>query len=304
MIEAGAVRVEAPAKVNLFLRVSARREDGFHDIETLFQTVDLCDELVVEMGGEGISLDVDGPDLGPVEENLVFRAARMWLDAVGMDGVRIRLTKKIPAGAGLGGGSSDAATVLKVLNRLSDGPLGDARLGHARLSDAHLAEIALALGSDVPFFLGDSSLALGRGRGEVLTPLPALPEAWLALALPPVHVPTGAAYGALAEQRAHDVADASGMPRDSAFEVLRSGAPSWDEVRRLAHNDFERVVPHRYPEVAASLDALRASGADPALLSGSGGACFGVFPTEADARHVAEELSAALGWPVLAVRTR
>jgi 4-diphosphocytidyl-2-C-methyl-D-erythritol kinase len=181
------LRISAPAKVNLSLRVLGRRPDGFHEIRTLFQALDLGDELRVSRGARGISLEVRGPDLGPTEENLAYRAAEIFLEAFGeTQGVHIELTKWIPAGAGMGGGSSDAAAVLRALSWLSPFPP----------PPGELMRLGAKLGSDVPFFLGASPLAKGTGRGENLTPYRALPAADLVLALPGVHMSTAEAYGA------------------------------------------------------------------------------------------------------------
>ncbi|NJD17937.1 MAG: 4-(cytidine 5'-diphospho)-2-C-methyl-D-erythritol kinase [Gemmatimonadetes bacterium] len=285
------VRILAPAKINLWLRVHDRRPDGFHDLDTLFQAVDLCDEVeVTRRAAGGVALSVEGADLGPEEENLAHRAARGFLHALGpaagSDGVAIRLRKRIPAGAGLGGGASDAAAVLRCL---------DVLWGHP-VSSGTLAEIGARLGSDVPFFLGEHPLARGRGRGEVLEGLSPLPEATLVLVLPPVHVATGPAYAALARYRGEHGPGASA----AAPEAFPTG---WHELRRTAANDFELVVPVAHPEGGASLEALRRAGARPALLSGSGAACFGVLPDGTRARAAAERLTAELGWPAVSART-
>ena len=283
------MRLLAPAKVNLLLRVLRRRPDGFHDLDTLFQAVDLCDEVVVGRGGVGVALSVEGPDLGPLEENLAYRAACAYLEAEGAAaplGVRVRLRKRIPTGAGLGGGSSDAAAVLRCLDRLRTRPLPRRRL----------VEIGASLGSDVPFFLGGSALARGRGRGGRLVARAALPPGHLVLVLPPVHVATGAAYGALARLR-------ESRPPRRRRPWPPGGISGWDDVAAWAENDFEEVVPGAYPPVARSLDALRRAGGRPALLSGSGAACFGVFPDAAGAEAAAAGLRAELGWDALHVRS-
>lgn len=280
-------RVAAPAKVNLLLRVLGRRPDGFHDLETLFQAVDLSDEVEVTTGGEGVRLRVEGPDLGPVRENLAYRAALGFLERTGLagEGVEIQLRKRIPAGAGLGGGSSDAAAVLRCLDALWPG----------MVAPAARAELALDLGSDVPFFLGPAGLALGRGRGERLTPISPLPTGHLVIVLPPVHVATAWAYGALA-----------GFRRERPFSrrvPLGEGPWRWDDVAGHAGNDFEEVVSGAHPRVAASLTALRDAGARPALLSGSGAACFGVFTGAEEAGYAASRIGSRLGWPAVAART-
>lgn len=164
-----AISLCAPAKVNLLLRVHGRRADGFHELETLFQAIDFADELTVELAGDEVQLEVVGTDvgvadgLGPVTENLAFRAAEAYRLAAGLDsGVRILLGKNIPAGAGLGGGSSDAAAVLRALDYLTDGAV----------AGETLLVMGANLGSDVPFFLCGSTLALARGRGGRAHPPP------------------------------------------------------------------------------------------------------------------------------------
>ncbi|MDX1493550.1 MAG: 4-(cytidine 5'-diphospho)-2-C-methyl-D-erythritol kinase [Longimicrobiales bacterium] len=303
----GVAEVEAPAKVNLFLRVLHRRPDGFHELETLFQAVSLSDRVRVAVddragmaavastaGGGGISLSVDGPDLGPVESNLAYRAASSFREAAGFEApVRIELTKRIPAGAGLGGGSSDAAAVLRCLATLTGFPDADV-----------LRAIALELGSDVPFFLSTSPLALGRGRGEELTELPPLPEVSLVLALPDVHVATGAAYGALASSRGSDAASS----KRGGIGVVVGGDPSllssWNSVIESAVNDFEAVVVPAHSEVEASLRGLRDRGARVALLSGSGAASFGLFDSYDEARAAAAWLEGRHPWRFVPVTTR
>lgn len=282
------LRVAAPAKVNLSLRVLGRREDGFHEIRTLFQALDLGDELRVSRGGRGVSLEVRGPDLGPTEENLAYRAAELFLEAFGeTQGVHIELTKWIPAGAGMGGGSSDAAAVLRALSWLSPFPP----------PPGELMLLGAKLGSDVPFFLGASPLAQGAGRGEILTPYRALPAADVVLALPGVHMSTPEAYKALGR-------GAWVRAADETAPVGRKGAPSdWDGVLAGLVNDFQPVVTETHPEVERSLRALAEAGALGSLLSGSGAASFGFFPDRATAERVADELTLELGWPCVAART-
>jgi 4-diphosphocytidyl-2-C-methyl-D-erythritol kinase len=280
--------VDAPAKINLFLRVLDERADGFHELETLFQAVDLADRVRVERSPGGVRLEVQGADaeLGPAEANLAYRAASRLLHEASLEGgVRVTLVKRIPVGAGLGGGSSDAAAVLLCI----------ASLGGIPRDDPRLREIGTELGSDVAFFLGGSPLAAGRGRGDLLAPFGPLPVVDLVLVSPPVHVSTGWAYRALDEwRREHGVADApslEGRPRD------------WAEVVAEAQNDFQEVVASAHPEVARSLAALSSAGASVALMSGSGSTSFGIFPDRAAAERAAEALSAELSWPCRAVRT-
>ena len=287
-----AISLCAPAKVNLLLRVHGRRADGFHELETLFQAIDFADELTVELAGDEVQLEVVGTDvgvadgLGPVTENLAFRAAEAYRLAAGLDsGVRILLGKNIPAGAGLGGGSSDAAAVLRALDYLTDGAV----------AGETLLVMGANLGSDVPFFLCGSTLALARGRGEELTHLRSLPSTEVVLVCPPVHVATGHAYAALAERRV-----STGAPVRAPLECILSG---WDMVDEIADNDFEVVVANEYPEVERALASLRDAGLASVMLSGSGGACFGLATDASHASSTAKRLRAELGWRVLTTRT-
>lgn len=277
-------RISAPAKVNLRLRVLTRRPDGYHEIDTFFQAIDLTDEVTVRLGASGIRLDVSGFDVGPSEENLAYRAAQRFAARIGLrEGVDIELVKRIPAGAGLGGGSSDAAAVLIGLAALEGVPMDDPRLGQA----------ATELGSDVPFFLGSSSLARGRGRGERLDPLEPLPAADLVLVSPPVHVSTAGAYAALAASRRQLEQDEDPVPEPR----------SWSDVVAHARNDFQPVVTRAHPEVSRAIGALEGSGATLVLMSGSGSSVFGVFTDAVAARAAADSLGGALGWPCRAQRT-
>jgi 4-diphosphocytidyl-2-C-methyl-D-erythritol kinase len=302
---ADAVRVHvcAPAKINLLLRVLRRRPDGYHDIETIFQAIALHDTVDIAFepaGSEGpVTLDVRGADVGPIADNLAVRATRAFCRATGLAGsVHIVLEKNIPAGAGLGGGSSDAAAVLRGLAAIA-AVVGPAPAGAASATgERTLHRIGAQLGSDVPFFLGRSPLALGRGRGEQLTALAPLGEAALVLALPPVHVSTAGAYGALAGARA----DAGFEPLEPRA-ALEARVDDWGAVAALARNDFEPVVTPAHPEIAQSLTGMRAEGARVAMLSGSGGASFGLFGSLDEARAVASRLEAMMRWPFVAVRT-
>ncbi|MGE0159371.1 MAG: 4-(cytidine 5'-diphospho)-2-C-methyl-D-erythritol kinase [Gemmatimonadales bacterium] len=281
-------RVSAPAKVNLRLHVLGRRADGYHDLETLFQAIDLSDEVVVELresGGVELSICGDVSGLGPIADNLAFRAASRLAERVGFGGgVAVELTKRIPVGAGLGGGSSDAAAVLRGLARLLD--VAD--------DDLRLRACAEELGSDVPFFLSGSVLARGGGRGEILDPIDALPAAALVLVAPPVHVSTAQAYAALAGSRAATAAPSVPVAR----------APrSWSDVAAGASNDFEPVVMRMFPEIRRALDALTAHGPRFALMSGSGASVFAMFSSEEESRRVAAALSDELGWPCHVVHT-
>jgi 4-diphosphocytidyl-2-C-methyl-D-erythritol kinase len=274
----------APAKINLFLRVLAREEGGYHQLETLFQTVALSDRLTLERTTRtGVELEVVGAELGPPEENLAWRAAEAVLREAAevpgpVGGVRIVLEKRIPHGAGLGGGSSDAAAVLRGVNQLLGDPLPLERL----------LALAASLGSDVPVFLSPSPTTLAWGRGERLLPLPPLPAAPILLAIPDFPVSTPEAYRRLAEWRTRGAGQGAGRRGPG---LLDPGALStWGGVAVASENDFEEPVFSWHPHLGEIRDGLRRAGASTALLSGSGAALFGVFAGDRPAASAAETL--------------
>jgi 4-diphosphocytidyl-2-C-methyl-D-erythritol kinase len=267
---------ETPAKLNLFLTILAQEASGFHQLETVFAVVDLTDRIELELAGRGIDLEVVGADLGDPRKNLVYQAAELLMLRAGRDeGVSIRLEKRIPHGAGLGGGSSDAAATLALLNRELGDPLG---------SD-ELRGLAAGLGADVPFFLAPSPVSLGWGRGDRLLPLESLEGLSVVLVLPDVHVSTQWAYRELAEHRARR---GGGWRGPAILSEVRSGPPA-DRVRAMCSrgNDFESVVFAAHPELAGIRDQLEDLGAVGARMSGSGSALFAVFEDEGQARDAA-----------------
>jgi 4-diphosphocytidyl-2-C-methyl-D-erythritol kinase len=280
----------APAKVNLFLRVLAREESGYHQLETLFQFLEFGDRITLERtDGEGVELELAGDEaegLGPPERNLAVRAARSVLDraaALGephRGGIRILLEKRIPHGAGLGGGSSDAATVLQGVNRLLGEPL----------PKSQLLELAAALGSDVPVFLSPSPTTLAWGRGDRLLPLPPLPSASVVLAVPPFRIPTPEAFAELAGWRKERAA--AGEPGRGASLMDPGSLAGWGGVVGAAGNDLQAPVFRRWPRLVPICEAMEASGAAMALLSGSGAALFAVFPREGGAAEASPALQA------------
>jgi len=261
----------AYAKINLVLRILAREASGYHSIETLFQLLDLHDLVHVRVGPMTPALTCAGPTmpaggLGPVEQNLAWRAAVAYTEASRWQtGWDIVIEKQIPVGGGLGGGSADAAAVLRALEAMSPRPLGLARL----------LALAGTLGADVPFLVSSHSLAWAWGRGDRLLPLPALPPAAVWLATFADGVNTGAAYGAFARAR-----EARGESAQ-AFAYPALSFASWDAVAAVAVNDFEPVVSDMHAGVAAVLPVFRELAAQqrargtPAIgmMSGSGATC-------------------------------
>ncbi len=270
MADASSVRVAAPAKVNLFLRILAKEESGYHQLETLYSAVDLCDEILLHRTERGVSVEVVGPSVGPDEENLAYRAAHALLEAAGFTtGVHVHLTKNIPVGAGLGGGSSDAGATLRALNTLLGEPF----------SASALLQIAGRLGADVPFFASGAGTALASGRRERLVPIPGAARLSVLLALPSLQIATGEAYEYLSVPERN-------MPVTLALDALCR----LETLTELAANDFEASVFERHPELGKLREALRGAGALTARLSGSGAALFGLF----DDRPAADRARASL----------
>ncbi len=253
------ITLAAPAKINLSLRLFGKRSDGFHEIETLMTPLFLADEVEVAHGmGKEIQFICNNPDLPTVSENLCVKAAEEFRRATGLEhGVAISLMKRIPYGAGLGGGSSDAAAVLRGLNELFDYPL----------VAEELHEIASRLGSDVPFFLLEGP-AWCRGRGEILEALPNLPSRQLLLIKPPFPVQTSWAYQQFARYK-----EASGKPMPEDIQ--------WLEKIKL-FNDLEAPVFEKYLLLPVVKSWLRQEpGVESAFMTGSGSTMVAIMLPEA-----------------------
>ena len=276
------VQAQAHAKINLLLRILARESTGFHQIETVFQLLELADDLAVTRTAGGVTLDVDGPDLGPAEDNLAVRAAQLVLDATGRKfGVAIALTKHIPVRAGLGGGSSDAAAVLHAVNALA---------GHA-VPRHELLHLATRLGADVAFFASGAATALAWGRGERLFRLPAPPPAPALIAVPAVGVSTPEAYRWWDEM--HPEPSARGPV------VLDADAlGTWGSIGRLGGNDFEVPVFSRQPTLREVFEQLAATGPLWVRLCGSGAAVAAIYRSARDRDDAAQALHAKLARPI------
>ncbi|HET7633006.1 MAG TPA: 4-(cytidine 5'-diphospho)-2-C-methyl-D-erythritol kinase [Gemmatimonadaceae bacterium] len=278
---ARAGRTSAQAKVNLLLRVLGREASGYHQIETVFQRLDLADDVTVRTGVDGRSIVCTGdviPDagLGPPEQNLAYRAAVAYQQATGWPGgFAIEVTKRIPVGGGLGGGSADAGAVLRILEMLAPRPMG-----------IRVLELAARLGADVPFMATETPVAWAWGRGERMLGLVPLPRRRVQLLVPSFGVSTADAYRWLTESRA---------PYEPVGSLLPAAAlSSWNEVEEVAGNEFEGVVEARHPEIAAWRRALEKAGARIALLAGSGSTVFGVYDEGARALSAGEVEGARL----------
>lgn len=280
MMDSGATTYFAPAKVNLGLSVRGLRADGYHEVHSLMVPLAVGDELELRQA-ERLTLEVVGADLPTDERNLVYRAARAYLDAAGVQGgAKITLHKHLPLASGLGGGSSDAATTLMALARLYPAP----RVG--------LAALARKLGADVPFFLLGCA-AVAQGVGEILTPLP-VPRTPLVLVNPGVEVSARDAYTWLDQEENFTGA----LDVDAVLARLADGG----EVPYF--NALQEAVQARHTPIRETLAALREAGLRSPLMSGSGSTCFALAPDEDTAFHAAKRLRVQHpDWWVMATRT-
>jgi 4-diphosphocytidyl-2-C-methyl-D-erythritol kinase len=265
-------RVVAQAKINLLLRILGREVDGYHSIETLFLRLDLGDVVRVRVGsGKERGIHCHGPacpkeGLGPPARNLAYRAAAAYSEVTGWPpSFAIDIEKNIPVGGGLGGGSADAAAVLRALDTMAP----------RAAAPATIAKLAARLGADVPFLASDSVYALAWGRGERMVALRPPPRRDVELLVPPFGVSTKWAY----DQLAASWGDIKPHPAVHRLAELST----WEHLDKVAVNDLEPVVNARYPEIAGCIVALRARGARIALMSGSGSAVFGIFDRRSDA---------------------
>jgi len=289
------VRVTVPslAKLNLDLRVLHKRPDEFHELRTIFQTISLKDTLAIEFDFAkrtqiNLSSSID------IKDNLVVRSAKLVLDHLRVNArVRFVLSKRIPMGAGLGGGSSNAAAVLLALPALAGKPI----------PPADRVRLAESLGSDVPFFLYGGT-ALGFGRGTELYPLPDQPARPALVVATGVHVSTAEAYRALGR----DVTNALTSQSESfilrEFQTIAWALGDSGLEYFPLKNDFEHAVFGMHPELSATVRKLRRLGAKPAQMTGSGSAVFGVFSTAAETRAAASKFEHAAAFPVRFVTRR
>ncbi len=279
------LEARCPAKVNLALRVLGRRDDGYHEIRTVFQAIDLSDTLLVRPAGD-ITLSSDDPGVPEDASNLVMRAARLLAEGFGViAGAAMRLTKRIPIGGGMGGGSSDAAGALLALSELWG--LGLAVEG--------LTPLAARLGADVPFFLHGGT-ALGEGRGDRIAPRPFAGPLRFLLGVPPFGISTTEAY-------AWADADLTLAPKGVSVNRATAGKLSPGNDFHWGVNDLEVGVFERCPALLAFRDGLLRGGASMALLSGSGSTVFGVFDDSGSLQRALKSMATRFpGWRLLPAR--
>lgn len=266
---------KAYAKINLGLDVLRRREDGYHELRMIMQTVDICDDLLFERTAEpGIAIRTDREELSLDRGNLIYRAAELLFREKKMaEGVRVTLTKRIPIAAGMAGGSADAAAAMHGLNALFE-------MGY---SVRELQELGVKLGADVPYCLAGGTM-LAEGIGEILTPLPPPPACFLVVAKPDIDVSTAFVYGNLHADRLTYHPDIDGM-----IGALRAGDLSG--ITDRLGNVLETVTAGAYPVVSEIKELLRRAGAENALMSGSGPSVFGIFKERGAAEAAARAVS-------------
>jgi 4-diphosphocytidyl-2-C-methyl-D-erythritol kinase len=281
----------APAKVNLYLEVRRRREDGYHDIETVFERVSIFDEVSIAPACGSTTIKCDDPSIPTGEKSLMARAVSVFKEKSGVrEHFSIGLKKNIPVSAGMGGGSSDTATILGGLNRITGSPL----------SPDTLAAIGGSLGADIPFFLSGSSFAYGTGRGDMVYPLSGRPEIWHVIVNPPFGVPTKDVYGKLS---------AFSLTKERSVDKIFSAFLRKNDIEGIAgnlRNDLQIIVLQEFPVLKQVFSALTEAGAKGVLLSGSGPTVFGIFDSET-AKKAADDLGRVFrqeeGWRIFAVKT-
>ena len=267
------ISLKAPAKVNLFLEILGKRDDGFHEIETIMQEIDLADSLQFEETQEGVKLECNDKNIPVNQDNLVCKAANLILKECGIKkGVLINLEKNIPVGAGLGGGSSDAATTLKALNSLW-------KVG---LNNEELMEFAAKLGSDIPFFINGKT-ALCRGRGELITPVEVRNRMDYIILFPRVHISTETIYKNLK-------IDLTKKRKDVSFFLDALKYSEAASISKLLFNRLEEIIFATYPDLLQVKSTLESFGFCGLSISGSGSAFFGLC----NDRHQAEVIKSKI----------
>jgi len=276
------ISLKAPAKVNYLLDVIRKRPDNYHDLRMIMQRIAIYDEIVLslsEIPGIRVNCGKDGVPDGP--GNIAWRAAETLLQRItARPGIDISITKNIPVAAGLGGGSSDAASVLMGLNDLLE-------MG---LDDRELMDLGRGLGADVPFFIFKKT-ALAEGIGEILTPVEGLPKVWLILVNPNIHVSTAWVYKSLQ------------LTKEKDLDKLPKFNNRIEDICSLLSNDLEHVTIGSFPLIRDIKNLLLEKGARGALMSGSGPTVFGVFESEEKARHCHSEIALNTEWYAVVTHT-
>lgn len=287
MMHDNSITLSARAKINLYLDILSRRENGYHNILSIMQSVALCDTVTLTAlpAGSGICIETNISSLPTDRRNLAYRAAEKFGEVIGyLPDVLIQITKQIPMSAGLAGGSADAAAVLRGLNLLCN----------TKLSQERLCELGATLGADIPFCIAGGAM-ITEGIGEILTPCDGLPEdQWLVIACGGEGVSTPDAYRALDEAHGNFAVPHAPDPR---FALLKTALSAGDTatVGDNMYNIFEEIVLPSHSVAAKLIADMRASGAQSAMMSGSGPSVFGLFATKEMAEEAAQRIERTLG---------
>lgn len=282
----------APAKLNLYLEVIQQQDDGYHQIETLFERISIFDRITVEITGDRTTITCDDPRVPTGEDSLLGRTIRIFKEAAARKDLffQITLEKNIPISAGLGGGSSDAAALLKGLNSISGSPV----------DDETLLRLSRQLGADVPFFLSDCSFGIGKGRGDIIQKVETSLDIWHVLVSAPFEISTREIYGKI---------DALGLTKNRGLDRIISTFLTENSVCGLTenlHNDLQTIVLQDFPVLKQVFSELKKAGAEGVLLSGSGSTMFGIFKQDEvnkAAEKVREVFPENKDWRVCVART-
>lgn len=273
------VSIRSPAKVNLFLHIKGRRPDGYHNLETLFHRISLADTLVLRKAASGITIKANTKDLPTDSRNLIWKAHRALEKRVGRSlGVHVRLTKRIPVGGGLGGGSSNAASLLLGMNRLYS----------LKLSNRVLRQIGATLGADVSFFVSGHRQALGSGVGERLRVVPIQRKLWFVIVAFPVNLSTQKVY----QTYAKSASKRAFLTKEKRVVRLPPCFSSGNlaEMARLLRNDLQAVSSSLYPPIRKTLELFDTLGIRMRLMSGSGATVFAIAETRSQAHSLARQI--------------
>jgi len=282
LVDNATIEMLAPAKLNLYLRITGLRNNGYHEIVSVFAPVALYDTLRIRKRERGLEVHCRGRELPGGEGNLVHRTASRFFENTGInEGAEIRLTKTIPVSSGLGGGSSDAAATLLGLNELWGEPL----------TAMQLKDIALSIGADVPFFLLRKP-ALARGIGEILSPIEGLPSFWYAIVSPHIMVSTAWAYSRVKLE----------LTKNDNLNIINCLGKADSNIPDILSNDLEKVTFGKYPFLRSIKTSLIELGALGSLMSGSGPSIFGLFNSEKKAQEAGKVLASDTRGDVFVVK--
>ncbi|MEA3306126.1 MAG: 4-(cytidine 5'-diphospho)-2-C-methyl-D-erythritol kinase [Candidatus Omnitrophota bacterium] len=284
------VELQSPAKINLFLDIIKRRNDGYHDIVTVFEKIDLCDRIRLSESGRGIELTSNVKELPLGKDNLIYKACSLLKESYGIsNGVKIHIEKNIPISAGMGGGSSNAAVTLKGLNELW-------KLG---IKDEELYNIGKKLGADVPFFIFNYQFALGKGRGDEISRIETDLKMWHVILTPPARVLTGEIYG-------NSNLNLTEIRPDVKILLRAVKSRRFEEIKKNLHNALERIVSKKVTDISKAKNFVKNNGFDAVCVTGSGPTIFVLTNTRKEAEGLKDKFLKSFnqgGWKVFVVKT-